>query len=278
MKGRENASAALLNYGYSFYETKLVVKGAATLATAPVWKAAATPVDVSVRDDVYVTVPRGEGNGVKTALELKPRFIAPLARDAIVGQLRVINGNQKDLGDAPPAPLDERRGGGLVAPDVSSAAAFGLTERAAAGLSFERPIPALGSEARVSPLDRAFLFGDAVYEVVPVFGGMAVQAAPASGPARAQSGRNTHGATAGASGMERAVPRAHRAQRRRGPISLYAGDSWRRIWPEPRMARTGSNRRSLSMRRRWKPPSLANARARCCGRDRGRHPLGSSRH
>ncbi|MGC1388558.1 MAG: D-alanyl-D-alanine carboxypeptidase family protein [Steroidobacteraceae bacterium] len=94
MKGRENASAALLNYGYTFYETKLVVKGAATLATAPVWKAAATPVDVSVRDDVYVTVPRGEGNGVKTALELKPRLIAPLARDAIVGQLRVINGNQ----------------------------------------------------------------------------------------------------------------------------------------------------------------------------------------
>ena len=27
------------------------------------------------------------------------------------------------------------------------------------------------SEARVSPLDRAFLFGDAVYELVPVFGG-----------------------------------------------------------------------------------------------------------
>ena len=94
MKGRENASAALLNYGYTFYETKLVVKGAATLATAPVWKAAATPIDVIVRDDVYVTVPRGEGNAVKTTLELKPRLIAPLARDAIVGQLRVINGNQ----------------------------------------------------------------------------------------------------------------------------------------------------------------------------------------
>ncbi len=27
------------------------------------------------------------------------------------------------------------------------------------------------AEARVSPLDRAFLFGDAVYEVVPVYGG-----------------------------------------------------------------------------------------------------------
>ncbi|HLN48158.1 MAG TPA: D-alanyl-D-alanine carboxypeptidase family protein, partial [Steroidobacteraceae bacterium] len=94
MKGRENASAALLNYGYTFYETKLVVKGATTLATAPVWKAAATPIDVSVSDDVYVTVPRGEGNDVKTALTLKPRLIAPLARDAIIGQLRVIDGTQ----------------------------------------------------------------------------------------------------------------------------------------------------------------------------------------
>jgi serine-type D-Ala-D-Ala carboxypeptidase (penicillin-binding protein 5/6) len=94
MKARENASAALLNYGFTFYETKLVVKGGATLATAPVWKAAASPVDVSIRDDLYLTVPRGEANDVKTTLEVRPRLIAPLARDANIGQLRVIAGNQ----------------------------------------------------------------------------------------------------------------------------------------------------------------------------------------
>jgi serine-type D-Ala-D-Ala carboxypeptidase (penicillin-binding protein 5/6) len=94
MKARENASAALLNYGFTFYETELAVKGVVTLATAPVWKAAASPVDVSIRDDLYVTVPRGEAADVKTSLELKPRLIAPLARDAAVGQLRVIAGNQ----------------------------------------------------------------------------------------------------------------------------------------------------------------------------------------
>ena len=33
MKGRENASAALLNYGFTFYDTKLVVKGGAVLAS-----------------------------------------------------------------------------------------------------------------------------------------------------------------------------------------------------------------------------------------------------
>ncbi len=94
MKARENASAALLNYGFTFYETKLVVKGGSTLATAPVWKAASSPVEVSIRDDLYVTVPRGEAADVKTALELQPRLIAPLARDATVGQLHVTAGNQ----------------------------------------------------------------------------------------------------------------------------------------------------------------------------------------
>jgi D-alanyl-D-alanine carboxypeptidase (penicillin-binding protein 5/6) len=94
MKARENASAALLNYGFTFYETKLVVKGAATLATVPVWKAASSPVDVSIRDDLYVTVPRGEGADIKTALDLQPRLIAPLARDAVIGQMRVTAGNQ----------------------------------------------------------------------------------------------------------------------------------------------------------------------------------------
>src|SRR5450631_2554294 len=94
MKTRENASGALLNYGFTFFETKLVVKGAATLATVPVWKAASSPVDVSIRDDLYVTVPRGEGADVKTALDLQPRLIAPLARDSVIGQMRVTAGNQ----------------------------------------------------------------------------------------------------------------------------------------------------------------------------------------
>ncbi len=94
MKGRENASAALLNYGFTFYDTKLVVKGGATLATTPVWKAANSPVDVGIRDDLYITLPRGQANDIKTAVEVQPRLIAPLARDTTVGQLRVSAGSQ----------------------------------------------------------------------------------------------------------------------------------------------------------------------------------------
>src|SRR3984885_12810523 len=43
MKARENASAALLSYGFTFYETKLAVKGGTALAAPRVWKAARSP-------------------------------------------------------------------------------------------------------------------------------------------------------------------------------------------------------------------------------------------
>ena len=111
MKGRENASAALLNYGFTFYDTKLIVKGGTKLATTRVWKAATSPVDVGIKDDLYITLPRGESNDVKTALEVQPRLIAPLARDANVGQLRVFTGNQT-LETLPVHPLNGVAAGG----------------------------------------------------------------------------------------------------------------------------------------------------------------------
>ncbi len=94
MKGREGASAALLNYGFTFYDTKLVIKGAAKLATTQVWKAETSPIDVGISNDLYITVPRGEANNLKTVVEVQPRLIAPLARSADVGQLRVFAGSQ----------------------------------------------------------------------------------------------------------------------------------------------------------------------------------------
>jgi D-alanyl-D-alanine carboxypeptidase (penicillin-binding protein 5/6) len=89
MKARENASAALLNYGFSFYDTKLVAKGGTKLASTPVWKAEVSPVDVGIKDDLYITLPRSQSGDIKTAVDLRARLIAPLGRDADAGQLRV---------------------------------------------------------------------------------------------------------------------------------------------------------------------------------------------
>jgi serine-type D-Ala-D-Ala carboxypeptidase (penicillin-binding protein 5/6) len=111
MSGRENASAALLQYGFTFYDTKLVVKGGTPLATTKVWKAARSPVDVGITDDLWLTVPRSQSNDIKTAVEVQPRLIAPLTVDRSVGQLRVTSGTTA-LATVPLHPLQSVALGG----------------------------------------------------------------------------------------------------------------------------------------------------------------------
>jgi len=69
MKARENASTALLNYGFTFYDTKLVVKGGAVLATARVWKAQNPSVDLASR-----TISTLRCRAVKPASRRPPMF------------------------------------------------------------------------------------------------------------------------------------------------------------------------------------------------------------
>jgi D-alanyl-D-alanine carboxypeptidase (penicillin-binding protein 5/6) len=93
-KGREDASGALINYAFTFYDTKLLAKGGAKLASAPVYKAASTPVDLGPSEDVYVTLPRNAASDIKTTIEVQPKLIAPLARSSSVGVLHATAGGQ----------------------------------------------------------------------------------------------------------------------------------------------------------------------------------------
>jgi D-alanyl-D-alanine carboxypeptidase (penicillin-binding protein 5/6) len=93
MKSRENASAALLNYGFTFFDTKLIVKGGTALATARVWKGQTNSVELGIKDDLYLTVPRGHAD-LRTAVDVTPKLIAPLLTDATLGGVRVFNGTE----------------------------------------------------------------------------------------------------------------------------------------------------------------------------------------
>jgi serine-type D-Ala-D-Ala carboxypeptidase (penicillin-binding protein 5/6) len=110
MKGRENASAALLSYGFTFYDTKLLVKGGTALATTRVWKAAQSPAEVGIKDDLYLTLPRGQ-TGAKTAVDVQPKLIAPLSLESAVGTLRVFSGSET-LATVPLHPLKPVPAGG----------------------------------------------------------------------------------------------------------------------------------------------------------------------
>jgi serine-type D-Ala-D-Ala carboxypeptidase (penicillin-binding protein 5/6) len=111
MKARENASTALLNYGFTFYDTKLAVKGGAVLASTRVWKGQSASVDLGIKDDLYLTLPRGEADRIKTTVDVQPRVIAPLTPDSTLGSLRVFAGNQT-LATLPLHPLKSVAAGG----------------------------------------------------------------------------------------------------------------------------------------------------------------------
>ena len=105
MKAREDASAALLNYGFTFYDTKLIAKGGVKLGTSNVWKAATSPVDLGIDHDLYVTVPRGDVAGIKTVVLMQPQMMAPLRTDTVVGQFKVLGANGQALFTEPLHPL-----------------------------------------------------------------------------------------------------------------------------------------------------------------------------
>ncbi|GAC1301430.1 MAG: D-alanyl-D-alanine carboxypeptidase family protein [Steroidobacteraceae bacterium] len=111
MKAREEASKSLLNYGFTFFDTKLVAAGGAVLATARIFKGQSPTVDLGVKDDLYITLPRGEAAGLTTAAEVQPRLIAPLSQDSNVGSLRVFSRGET-LATVPLRPLKSVAAGG----------------------------------------------------------------------------------------------------------------------------------------------------------------------
>jgi D-alanyl-D-alanine carboxypeptidase (penicillin-binding protein 5/6) len=94
MHAREAASATLLGYGFTFYDTRLVAKAGTRLATTNVWKADEAALEVGVAHDVYVTVPRGKGDSLQSAADVQKRLVAPLGTGDNVGNLRVLAGSQ----------------------------------------------------------------------------------------------------------------------------------------------------------------------------------------
>ncbi len=90
MKAREDASAALLNYGYNFFETKRVYAAGQPLTTARVWKGAAPEVGLALKRDLFITGQRGHVGSVQAEFELPERLVAPLGASTAIGKVKVV--------------------------------------------------------------------------------------------------------------------------------------------------------------------------------------------
>jgi len=112
IKGRESASAALINYGFTFYQA-VTVKPRGTAVLKPrVYKTADEFYSVGPATDINIVVPRGQAGNITTTATAQRRLIAPLATSTVVGELQVaVNG--KPITSVPLYPLADVPVGGL---------------------------------------------------------------------------------------------------------------------------------------------------------------------
>lgn len=89
-RARLDASQALLNYGFRFFETHRLYAAGDRIDTARVWKGEAEFADLGVDHDVYVTIPRGAYDRLQPTVTLARTLYAPVDRGADVGRLKVM--------------------------------------------------------------------------------------------------------------------------------------------------------------------------------------------
>jgi D-alanyl-D-alanine carboxypeptidase (penicillin-binding protein 5/6) len=120
IRAREDASAALLNYGFNFYQTRKLYTANQPVLAVDVWKGVGDDVQLGVPRDVYATIPRGQENTLGAAADVSEPLLAPLAANTAVGKLRVTLGDQT-IGSYPLhpiAPVEEAGFFGRVIDDV----------------------------------------------------------------------------------------------------------------------------------------------------------------
>lgn len=93
-KARIDGSQALINYGFRFFETRLLYRAGETVTQAKIWKASNEFTDLGLPDDLYVTIPRGSFDEVESVLNMPAVLVAPVAAGQPLAELRVnLNGN-----------------------------------------------------------------------------------------------------------------------------------------------------------------------------------------
>lgn len=83
------ASQSLLNYGFRFFETFKLYSAADVIASTPVWKGEREEMRLGIDDDVFVTVPRGQQDGLAAETRIPARPVAPFNRGETFGTLEI---------------------------------------------------------------------------------------------------------------------------------------------------------------------------------------------
>jgi D-alanyl-D-alanine carboxypeptidase (penicillin-binding protein 5/6) len=96
-KARADGSQALINYGFRFFETRLLFAAGEEITSARVWKSANETSGLGVLEDLYITVRRGTYDQLDSAIDIPTVVEAPLSAGQQVAELRVNFGEREIL-------------------------------------------------------------------------------------------------------------------------------------------------------------------------------------
>jgi D-alanyl-D-alanine carboxypeptidase (penicillin-binding protein 5/6) len=88
-RARTDGSLALLNFGFRFFETRLLYKGGEEITSARIWKSANEFTPLGVMEDLYITVPKGSYDSLESVHKLPSVIMAPVAAGQPIGEIKV---------------------------------------------------------------------------------------------------------------------------------------------------------------------------------------------
>jgi D-alanyl-D-alanine carboxypeptidase (penicillin-binding protein 5/6) len=91
---RADASQALLNYGFRFFETHKLYDAGASLTTTRIWKGATDSIPLGLNGPLYVTIPRGQYKSLDASMTIDNQIIAPVTRGQRLGKVQVQLGDE----------------------------------------------------------------------------------------------------------------------------------------------------------------------------------------
>jgi len=86
---RVDASQALLNYGFRFFETHKLYDAGTQLATSRIWKGSTETVPLGLAETLYVTIPRGQYKSLDASMSIDDRITAPVNEGQALGSVQV---------------------------------------------------------------------------------------------------------------------------------------------------------------------------------------------
>ena len=109
-KTRTDGSQSLINYGFRFFETKLLYKAGEAITNARIWKTSHEFTPLGLSEDLYITVPRGSYDTVESILNIPAVLVGPITEGQPLAELKM-RLNDTDLVSQPLRALNDNPSG-----------------------------------------------------------------------------------------------------------------------------------------------------------------------